>query len=206
MSKIAVMTLLSQKEFAEICGVSKAAVTKMVKSGKIPRTSDGLIDTGTDECLKYLKKKGVDISALAMRNDPPVPTCASIAPTHRTYRRQISPTDVIDRQVLEMAKLEADTDLTRLKAAKLEGEMVSRDVFERRIWGPSETFFQRILSDGAKTITIKAIQMARSGYDKSETGEEFTESEIELTVRAEISTHVKAFVAAMTRSKQKEVK
>jgi hypothetical protein len=200
------MTLISRKDFAELCGISKQAVAKMVKNGKLPITRDGLIDTGTDECLVYMKSKRVDISALAMRDPGPVSSSVSSAPPPRGARAQIPAGQVVGRQALELAKLEADTDYRRLQAAKLEGEMVSRDVFERRIWGPSETFCQRILSDGAKTITAKAVQMARSGYVKSDTGEEFTEAAIEETVRNEISTHIKAFVAAMTRSKQKEMK
>lgn len=203
LAKIAVMTLLSKKEFAEVCGVSKQYIGKLVKNGKIPTTPDGYIDTGADECLTYMKSKGVNISELAMRDPAPVKSSTATMPPPRAPS---AAGRVVNRQELEMAKLEADTDYRRLQAAKLEGDMVSRDVFERRIWGPTETFCQRILSDGAKTIATKAIQMARAGYEKSDKGESFTEPEILQVVMGEISTHLKKFVDAMTRSKQKDAR
>lgn len=58
-----------------------------------------------------------------------------------------------------MEKIHAE----RLKNAREEGTVVSRDLVQRGVLEPFDLCFQRLLADGARTIATRVADMARAG-------------------------------------------
>ncbi len=56
--------LVTQAKFAEISGVNKSTVNRIMKKSLKPAVVEGFIDLGNDLCKKYLEKKGVDYEHL----------------------------------------------------------------------------------------------------------------------------------------------
>jgi phage terminase Nu1 subunit (DNA packaging protein) len=187
---------ITKTDLARLAGVSQAAVSKAVRQGKVPVLPDGSIDADAPECIAY-------ISARDDRKKPTQEKTKKKKPARvetkspPTMPNVFDPNDEIGiaarKLAMELQRLSEQTQNMMLKNAQLEGKLVSRDVFETRIWNPTETFLARLLSDGVKTIVAKIMPMARNGE---------TRQNCEIAVRKEISSLVKSFKAAMTRSKR----
>jgi phage terminase Nu1 subunit (DNA packaging protein) len=187
---------ITKTDLARLSGVSQAAVSKAVRHGKVPVLPDGSIDADSPECIAYIssrtnrknkprEKQKKTNTYIDTKNVPP--SMPSI----------FDPNDEIGiaakKLAMELQRLSEQTQNMMLKNAQLEGKLVSRDVFESRIWNPTETFLSRLLSDGVKTIVAKIMPMARNGESRQN---------CEIAVRKELSSLVKSFKAAMTRSKK----
>ena len=189
------MRPITKTDLSRLAGVSQAAVSKAVRQGKLPVLPDGTIDADAPECVAY-------ISARDDRKKPPQKKAKKNKPARVAPKAPPMP-NVFDsdgeigvatrKLAMELQRLSEQTQNMMLKNAQLEGKLVSRDVFESRIWNPTETFLARLLSDGVKTIVAKIMPMARNGE---------TRQNCEIAVRKELSSLVKSFKAAMTRSKK----
>jgi hypothetical protein len=190
------MRPITKTDLSRLAGVSQAAVSKAVRQGKIPVLPDGTIDADAPECVAYIaarsdrkkppqkKAKKKKAARLAPKAPPPMPNVFDSDGEIGVATRKLA---------MELQRLSEQTQNMMLKNAQLEGKLVSRDVFESRIWNPTETFLSRLLSDGVKTIVAKIMPMARNGESRQN---------CEIAVRKELSSLVKSFKAAMTRSKK----
>jgi phage terminase Nu1 subunit (DNA packaging protein) len=201
------MKSVTKKEFADLAGVSKAAISQMVKAGRIPVTSDGRIDVDLPECRDYLGKKGVTLPSPS----PPHPSVdekpsGRAAMFARRSRKKLSekPTEnktgktvseVMTRRDMEFKKLAAQTQNLELKNAHAEGRLVSRDAMVRGVFNPLETFLVRLLTDGAKTLAAKVYPVGKSGG---------TIEEAEIEARLQLTTLVKPLRAKMRKSLKME--
>jgi phage terminase Nu1 subunit (DNA packaging protein) len=187
---------ITKTDLARLAGVSQAAVSKAVRQGKVPVLPDGSIDADSPECMAYM-------SSRTNRKNPPLEKQEKTKAASATKNVPPSMPSIFDpndeigiaarKLAMELQRLSEQTQNMMLKNAQLEGKLVSRDVFESRIWNPTETFLARLLSDGVKTIVAKIMPMARNGESRQN---------CEIAVRKELSSLVKSFKAAMTRSKK----
>ena len=191
-----VVRTITKTDLARLAGVSQAAISKAVRHGKIPVLTDGSIDADAPECVSYISAKSGRKKQPYKKNKNLKPTSVSEDVTHQVHNI-FDPDDEIGiaarKLAMELQRLSEQTQNMMLKNAQLEGKLVSRDVFESRIWNPTETFLSRLLSDGVKTIVAKIMPMARNGESRQN---------CEIAVRKELSSLVKSFKAAMTRSKK----
>jgi phage terminase Nu1 subunit (DNA packaging protein) len=190
------MRPITKTDLSRLSGVSQAAVSKAVRQGKLPVLPDGTIDADAPECIAYISAR--DDRKKSPQKKTKKKKAARVAPKPPQPMPDVFDSDgeigVATRKLaMELQRLSEQTQNMMLKNAQLEGKLVSRDVFESRIWNPTETFLARLLSDGVKTIVAKIMPMARNGE---------TRQNCEIAVRKEISSLVKSFKAAMTRSKK----
>lgn len=186
---------MTKKDFADIADVSKAAVSKAIRAGKIPVSDDGTIDVDAAECKAYISaRRDKNKRQKSKSKQKPTKLKTSIKRGDVQSDCDIDKIGVATRKLaLELQKLSEHTRNMMLKNSQLEGLLVSRDVFEFRIWNPLETFFNRLLNDGVKTIVANLWPMAQSGETR-QSGEE--------VARKELSSHIKKLKMAMTRAKK----
>jgi hypothetical protein len=72
-------------------------------------------------------------------------------------------TDVAFKDWLDALKRIEDIRASRIKNAKLEGELVSREIVQRFVMEPVETAHVGLLTDGAKTMARIIVPMVQSG-------------------------------------------
>jgi len=199
------MNLVSKKDFAELAGISKPAVSKMVRIGKIPVTDDGKINIDDTVCREYLKTKGANLDTEKKKPESPGNRAAMFArrkkqgksidlksePDKRKKGKTLS--DVMSRRDLEMQKLAAQAQNLELKNAQIEGRLVSREAMVRGVWNPLETFLVRILTDGVKTMASTVHPLVKS---------DGTREEVELALRSELTS----FIQPLKESIQKALK
>jgi len=178
------MKLVSKKDFAELAGVSRPAISKAVRQGRIPVTADGAIDADAKECKAYLSAKSKRVKAKAKRprpkKKPTAPKVDEVA-------------SAADRLTLERRKLAAQTQQIELKNAQIEGRLVAREVMISGVWNPLETFLVRILTDGAKTMAATVHPLVKS---------DGTREEVEVALRQELTS----FIVPLKESIQRALK
>jgi hypothetical protein len=195
------MGRVSKKDFADLAGVSKAAVSKAIRENRIPVLPDGTIDAEAPECGAYIaaKKERSKKKKPSKAKKKPGPKKKSAPRGRPSIDRPPFPlpseddiSSAMDKLVLERRKLAAQAQQLELKNAQIEGRLVAREIMIRGVWNPLETFLVRLLTDGAKTITSTAFSLVRSGLEAEERGEKgVAREEVEVAIREEISSLVK---------------
>jgi hypothetical protein len=87
-------------------------------------------------------------------------------------------------------KLE-DIQEKRLKNAALEGTLCHRDLISVGIMGPIEKVFRQILTDGAKTIAVKAEAMVKAGRERVD---------LENWIKKQLGSYIRPAKARMKRT------
>lgn len=205
--------IVTQKEFAEMAGVSPPAISKLIRHGKIPVTERKRIDLDAPECVAYLKSKGTatdgEPAPQAKERPPNEPSTGRAAmmakrkkspggaPSKKTGVKPGKPgvtkSDVMIRRDLEMQKLASEVQYRELKNAQMEGRLVAREVMIAGVWNPLETFLVRILSDGAKTMSKAIVPIVKSGGSREE---------VEVAIRQELTS----FILPLKESIQRALK
>jgi phage terminase Nu1 subunit (DNA packaging protein) len=200
------MRIVTQKEFSELAGVSPPAISKLIRTGKIPVTEKKRIDLEAPECVAYLESKGVAAADIGsgQAEEPPKSGRAAMMAKRRNspggasskkaaVKKGTTISDVMRRRDVEMRKLIADAEYRELKSAEMRGRLVARKVMINGVWKPLETFLVRILSDGAKTISKTVFSLVKSGG---------TREEVEVAIRQELTS----FIVPLKESIQKALK
>jgi phage terminase Nu1 subunit (DNA packaging protein) len=195
------MGCVSKKDFSDLAGVSKAAVSKAIRENRIPVLPDGTIDADAPECASYIaaKKERSKTKKSGKARDKPDPKKKSAPRGRPSIDRPPFPlpdeddiSSAMDKLALERRKLAAQAQQLELKNAQIEGRLVAREIMIRGVWNPLETFLVRLLTDGSKTITSTAFSLIRSGLEAEERGEKgVAREEVEVAIREEISSLVK---------------
>lgn len=169
--------LASKAELARIAGVSKAAVTKLVR-GRLKDALDGeKIDLGHPEAQKYLLSKGVDPTAIGqIEPEYPEPhdlegfeddgSSEAIGALGKLTLDEIGERfgglkafDVWQKR----AKTKEEIREKRLKNEETEGSVISRDFVRTHIFGLLEALSRRLLSDASRTIARRLYSAAKAG-------------------------------------------
>jgi len=174
----------TKAELAQLAGVSKPAISKMVRQGKIPVEEDGRIDLEHPDCVEYLirhtdgaakkptkkpRKRPGKVPSQDRRAALAARRLSGGGPSVKQDKtkdgRGVSATisDVASRREIEMKKLAADLQFRELKNAQMEGRLVAREAMIRGVWNPIETFLVRLLSDGAKSLTARVYPYGKAG-------------------------------------------
>lgn len=173
--------LASKAELARIAGVTKAAVTKLVK-GRLREALDGeKIDLGHPEAQKYLRGKGVDPTLV-----PPVEP----EPEHEEVEGYdddgssesmgllgkltldeigerfggLKAFDVWQKRL----KTKEEIKEKRLKNEETEGSVISRDFVRTHLFGLLEELSRRLLADASRTIARRLYSAAQAGVSIEE--------------------------------------
>jgi phage terminase Nu1 subunit (DNA packaging protein) len=209
------MGRVSKKDFADLAGVSKAAVSKAIRENRIPVLPDGTIDADAPECGAYIaakkersktKKPGKAKKkpGLKKKSAPRGRPSVDRPPFPLPDEDDIS--SAMDKLALERRKLAAQAQQLELKNAQIEGRLVAREIMIRGVWNPLETFLVRLLTDGSKTVTSTAFSLIRSGLEAEERGEKgVAREEVEVAIREEISSLVKPLKRDIKRALFKNV-
>lgn len=190
------MKIVTQKEFAELAGVSPPAVSKAIKAGKIPVTDRRRIDVEDEKCVEYLASKGVNLSAPEHEQKPARKILVGRSAMFSQRERQDDDDNgsfAPSRRDLEMKKLAADAQFRELKNAQMESRLVAREAIVRGVWNPLETFLVRILTDGAKTMAATVHPLVKS---------DGTREEVEVALRQELTS----FIVPLKEAIQKTLK
>jgi hypothetical protein len=114
-------------EFAELCGVSKQAVSKAVQKGRLPIGEDGKIDPSHPDCVAY-REKHKTVAA------PPLLEHTTLDERDQFLAGASSPSPPppqssggrgISRRDLELRKLEQQGDNLELKNKQLRGVLAN---------------------------------------------------------------------------------
>jgi hypothetical protein len=144
------MPLYSKKEFAKMCGITSKYVSVYQKRGKILYSGD-YIDTAIPENRDFLykcqvegKSKDIVIMDHTKVEPPRKPTRETHEPNIKQPEREHGGTSyALDQEIkqLELEKKREDLELSKLKRAKLSGEVIPVDLVKNTmaVYGKSTT-------------------------------------------------------------------
>lgn len=193
--------LLTKSAFAKLCGVAPASITKQSAQGKPlhPALVGKKIDCSHPVAVAYLKRQ---------RDKEPEERLKYITKKKREAEKgEGDIRDFLEMTLGEVIRSFGSVDLfsdwltaikkteeihtLRLKAAAMEGELVSRELIKRGIFHPIDTSFTRILADGAKNMSAQLHAKVKGGA---------TVEELELFMQKQLTTYIKPAKAAMVRA------
>jgi len=166
--------LISIAEFANRAGVSRQAIYKAIKSGKLPGAEGGKLDERNRLCVEYLS--GSNPSVPRQINGGSKPGVV----------QQAAP----GRAAVDLEKAKQQAIHWQIRNQKERGALIDRELVARSI-EITDSEHKKLLSDGAQTI-------AKHAYDLVKTGA--TKEEIIEAVRDEISGALKSWKRQITRT------
>lgn len=202
-------TTVNRARFAALAMVSKPAITKAVREGRLLLTEGGRIDIEDSRSIEYLSKHvGREDSASIRESAPSIQARGKSAkkklakkklakkklakkkPAKKTTTAKENAAAIKKlteeervRQSIEMKKLEGQALAIKLKNDETVGKIIPRDLVRRAILEPLETEQVRLLSDGSSSIVALLFPAIRGNC---------TPEEAEKIVRDQLSTFIKA--------------
>ena len=213
-------SIMTKAEFARVVGVTKGAITVAVTRGSKALAAAAVgdrIDASHPAAIQYIEKHlyrhtGAeppphhDTGGLAKNNAMKAGPADTIDPM---ALKQI-PEDIralidmplralvaifgTDRRFVDWLKAIKDIEEIqgrRLKSAKEEGVLVARRLVEVGVIDPIDTAHRQLMTDGAKTISVRLRAMADAGR---------TQQECEDFVREQIGSFVKPLKKKMAKA------
>jgi len=166
------MALVSKSQFAKLAGVSAAAITKVVQTGKVPLTPTGHIDTDGLPARAYLaqvaeRRKSPEsfpqyVASNPGGRPPNLPRGGDDEEIDTETRNRMS------RREYELEKIKHQALALKLRNAQTIGTLVLREDVDRSIIGPINTVFVRLLTDTSKTIASQIRPMILGGATAEE--------------------------------------
>lgn len=191
--------LIGKSAFARLAGVHPSTITSACKNGLGNATVGKRINLAHPKVIEYLKDHDVDYVA-----PPPKPPS-----TKKTLKTVQLPEDIIEvmgwtlTEIIETYGNKANfNDLLkatqtieivnekRLKNAKTKEDLITRELVKVGIIEPLETMLRKLLTDGAKTLSIRIPAMHIAGR---------TPEEIEVDIQRRISSFIKPMKKRMKR-------
>lgn len=201
--------LVSKAEFSKICGLSRSAVTQACNKSLKEAMVGQRVDMAHTLAVAYKKKALTPrvkpdpvapkqpISASSMGEQGRLRT-VDVEATDVTAYLDMTLRDVVARfgtdeafkNFLSATKIIEDIHDKRLRNAEKAGELISREAVKSGLIDTINTTFIRMLSDGSKTIAVRAKASL-------ETGE--TIQDIELMVADQLGSFIRPAKAKMAR-------
>ena len=174
------MAVVTKKRFSEICTVSKPAISRAIKQGKLEETDSGKIDTDSVKAKKYMIAHDAHIEA---EEAAPVDAPMSIA-----EQLELLTTDQLDKveQLEKVKKLQIDN------AIKLKN-VVGKKVVDLLMDKIDETL-NRIILDGRASFVPRLCKKVRAGG---------TDEEMALFWNTEITKYIAPAKTFMVRTIKK---
>jgi len=164
-------------EFAKMAGVSRPAIYKAIKSGRLPPLVDGQLDPSCPDSRWFLeghdvRPDGGEAGAVPEEADP-----------------EATESGITTRSEVELRKTEAQAKHWELKNARERGELIDRELVAKAI-EITDSEHRRLLADGAQTIAKVTHDLVRTDATKEEVIE---------AVREEISGFLKSWKRQIAR-------
>jgi hypothetical protein len=166
--------MISISEFANRAGVSRQAVYKAIKSGKLPPASNGKLDENNNLCVEYLSG-----------SNPSVPRQVTASSSRSVVQQSATGRAAVD---LEKAKQQAIH--WQLRNQKERGSLIDRELVAKSI-EITDSEHKKLLADGAQTI-------AKTVHDLVKTGA--TREDVVEAIRSELSGALKSWKRQITRT------
>jgi len=206
--------IVTRIEIARRAGVSPKSITLACSEGKAlhPATVGKKVDASHPAAIAYIASHtGQYGAALKQGGGPRGMTTEDTRhkrrggpaphelPEHIAQYADLTLRQIIDKFGTDYAFLDYLRALKeievvnekRIKNAKAEGELVSRELVKRGIIDPIDSALTNLLTDGAKTIAKRATAMHDAGKDIAE---------VEAFIKDTISSHVRPMKAKVTRA------
>lgn len=170
---------LKKGEFAKYAAIVNSSVTKLIKRAPKGVLLGDRINMDHPFIHEYLKKRGIE---------PPQVTPSYVENAGKSEKSRLPEevTEILDYSLREILRrfgtdsdfnslLKAATSIEvieekRIKNAISKGELVSRELVYEQFIAPVERMIIRLLTDGKKTISLKAVTIVKSGGDTAEVG------------------------------------
>ncbi len=127
---------MNRADFASVVGVSKAAITKAVKAGRLDVLASGDIEISGDNTRKYLESRNINLDDDAEPSASPAPVGDFGGANADVILNRAVKTERLKTERLKQEKL-------KLELAKEKRSLISWDFVEARIFG-----YLDALSDG----------------------------------------------------------
>ncbi len=183
--------LVKKIDFAKICGVTPAAVTKATAGPLKPALVGKRIDINHPLVRDYMQDRDITIPKIRQKEPSKLPPRDPVQKSEkRTYEDILVdiPEDLHDYlqwtliqiyekfgtierfdTFLDAVKTIEMVEDRRIKNAKSAGVLVSRELIRIGIVEPIDRAFHQLLTDGAKTMNMRIHTMIKSGSDEEET-------------------------------------
>jgi len=169
--------LVSKREFARRAGVKPPSISQAIRGKLLKEALVGKkININHPDAVAYLakKKRGVPnpAGALGMGKAPEAQAArdslekTDIKKILDLSLREILRTFGTKQQFRDWVDLIKSLEIIhekRLKNAKAEGELVSRDLIKKGVIDPLDNMHKRLLADGARTIARQVHNMSLAG-------------------------------------------
>ena len=159
--------LLTQKELAAKCDVAGSCISRLCCTKFKPALVGRRIDINHSIIKKYIEKHtGLTTKQQNDKNREPIEIPTDIKDfADMTLNELIQKfgTDTAFVEWLRATKSIEDINEKRLKNAVTQGELVDRKLIKKGVIEPFDTAFNKLLTDGAKTIARRVSSMANSG-------------------------------------------
>jgi hypothetical protein len=169
---------LTIAELAEKAAVSRQAVHKAIRKGRLPEPIDGKLDIGHPDALAFLER----------HHAQPAESGDARAKTSSSSPRK---TTTPSRSEAEIRKIEAQAFHVELKNRERIGELCRREDVERGLVNPIVTTFVRLMSDTAKSMAGQIVPLVNGGA---------TTEEIEDFIREQHASVLKNLKKKMARA------
>lgn len=160
---------VTQTEFAKLAGVSKAAISKAIKTGLLVKTAAKKIDTDDGLSKTYLLRKSMKPP------EPPPPEVPKVPGRKKaTSATNVSPPDnsgkfdlALQKIKEEIGDIKAKRQLKEIKVQEAKDLLVQRDRLGRVVFGYLDTLNANIL-DAPETMIDYIIDKVKAGTKKGE--------------------------------------
>ena len=165
--------LLNPTDFIKHSGKTRAAMYRALKSGRIHKNENGLIDTEHPDSIAYCESnkhnKGVGVGTHGISQNEPH--------THREQdrpKRVTRATRASAHRGKSRAELDAEKVLQSVVKLELENEIkmgnyIPRDLVEDKIIAPINEFLIKMLADLPRTLVMAVRASIESGMTNEET-------------------------------------
>lgn len=150
---------ISLKDFSDLAGVSKAAISKGVKSGLLEKTKSKKIDVYSDSARAYLLKKGVELPEIEVKESSPAVRKSSPSSkiSSKSSQKNKSGTTgqkekgekfnlTIIKMEEEIGDIRAKRELREIKVQEAKDILVQRERLGRAVFGYLDALNSNILS------------------------------------------------------------
>lgn len=160
---------VTQTEFAKLAGVSKAAISKAIKTGLLVKTAAKKIDTDDGLSKTYLLRKSMKPPESPLPKAPKRPGRKKAAPDASTIPPDNSGKFDLALQKIkeEIGDIRAKRQLKEIKVQEAKDALVQRDRLARVVFGYLDTLNACIL-DAPETMIDYIIDKVKAGAKKGE--------------------------------------
>jgi hypothetical protein len=168
--------LVTYQEFADVCGKSRQAIAKAVKTGRLEDAGDRKIDTESELAKMYSESNQHNTGGV------------------RKSKKNIPQAGTMDRASLENERLRQQIIKLDLENNIKIGKHVPRNLVEEYVIAPINELFIKIIADLPRTLLIEIKQAINAGM---------TDGEIEQKIKTHLESYIKRAKSSLKKWRPK---